>query len=285
MPPEDSEQPTMPTRKQMIAWIERTIYNLDCDLPPDPGRVTIRRLNRAEYNNTIRDLLGVTFQPADDFPSDDVGNGFDNIGDVLTLPPLLMEKYLAAAERIAEEAIVGDPSQFTKSQRADRQRLKGEGSADYDEERRRWTIASEDGVVSAEFDFPSRRRIQDPRLRQPASRRRRSGQDGTAACGQSSSRRSTSMHSATCGPTRSRRGSMPASRSCRPTSSTTFTIPTTPTSSRRDRNLRVYGVRGRWPARSAAGRLSRDAPQADDRAARRQASRSSRPRKPTCGRS
>src|SRR5262245_53138206 len=138
MPPEDAEQPTMQVRRQMVAWIEKTIYNLDCDAPPDPGRVTIRRLNRAEYNNTVRDLLGVTFKPADDFPSDDVGSGFDNIGDVLTVPPILIEKYLAAAERVAEEAIIADPSQFTKSQRRDRTQLTGEGSASYDEERRRW---------------------------------------------------------------------------------------------------------------------------------------------------
>ena len=72
--------------------------------------MTIRRLNRAEYNNTIRDLVGVDFHPADDFPSDDVGYGFDNIGDVLSMPPILMEKYLAAAETISEEAIVVEPS-------------------------------------------------------------------------------------------------------------------------------------------------------------------------------
>ena len=72
--------------------------------------MTIRRLNRAEYNNTIRDLIGVDFHPADDFPSDDVGYGFDNIGDVLSMPPILMEKYLAAAETISEEAIVVGPS-------------------------------------------------------------------------------------------------------------------------------------------------------------------------------
>ena len=70
----------------------------DCGRTFDPGRVTIRRLNRAEYNNTIRDLIGIDFHPADDFPSDDVGYGFDNIGDVLSMPPILMEKYLAAAE-------------------------------------------------------------------------------------------------------------------------------------------------------------------------------------------
>ncbi len=76
----------------------------------DPGRVTIRRLNRSEYNNTIRDLIGIDFHPADDFPSDDVGYGFDNIGDVLSMPPILMEKYLAAAETISEEAIIVEPS-------------------------------------------------------------------------------------------------------------------------------------------------------------------------------
>src|SRR5688572_12278612 len=63
MPPDDRPQPKDEQRKQVIEWIERTIYHLDCENAPDPGRVTIRRLNRAEYNNTIRDLLGVTFRP------------------------------------------------------------------------------------------------------------------------------------------------------------------------------------------------------------------------------
>src|SRR5262249_9414942 len=73
----------------------------------NPGRVTARRLNRTEYNNTVRDLLGVDFRPADDFPQDDSGYGFDNIGDVLSLSPVLMEKYLAAAEKIARTAVFG----------------------------------------------------------------------------------------------------------------------------------------------------------------------------------
>ncbi|HEX5105366.1 MAG TPA: DUF1592 domain-containing protein [Pirellulaceae bacterium] len=165
MPPEDAEQPPMPARRHMVSWIEKTIYNVNCDVP-DPGHVTIRRLNRAEYNNTVRDLLGITFKPADDFPSDDVGSGFDNIGDVLTVPPILIEKYLTAAERIAEEAIIADPQQFVKAQRHDRRELSGSGSADYDDERRRWTISSEDGAVSAEFDFPREGRY---RIRATAS--------------------------------------------------------------------------------------------------------------------
>jgi hypothetical protein len=76
-------------------------------IKPDPGRVTARRLNRAEYNHTVRDLLGVDLRPADDFPQDDSGYGFDNIGDVLSLSPVLMEKYLASAERVARTAVFG----------------------------------------------------------------------------------------------------------------------------------------------------------------------------------
>ncbi|MBT6154369.1 MAG: DUF1592 domain-containing protein [Planctomycetaceae bacterium] len=107
MPPDDHDaQPTAAERKQVVAWLDKALFDVDCELVDDPGRVTIRRLNRTEYNNTIRDLVGVDFEPAKDFPSDDVGYGFDNIGDVLSLPTLLMEKYLDAAEQIADAAIV-----------------------------------------------------------------------------------------------------------------------------------------------------------------------------------
>ena len=106
MPPDDHPQPSEQEVAALRTWVDAELSKIDCGGTVDPGRVTIRRLNRAEYNNTIRDLLGVDFHPADDFPSDDVGYGFDNIGDVLSLPPLLMEKYLAAAETIAEQTIV-----------------------------------------------------------------------------------------------------------------------------------------------------------------------------------
>ena len=68
--------------------------------------MTVRRLNRTEYNNTIRDLMFIDFNAAEDFPSDDIGHGFDNIGDVLTMSPVLMERYLAAAEAIVQKAIL-----------------------------------------------------------------------------------------------------------------------------------------------------------------------------------
>jgi hypothetical protein len=72
------------------------------------GRVTARRLNRVEYNNTIRDLLGVAARPADQFPVDDSGYGFDNNGDVLSVSPLLMEKYMQAAKDISRLAVYGE---------------------------------------------------------------------------------------------------------------------------------------------------------------------------------
>lgn len=105
MPPADMDQPPAELRNELTAWLEDKLFNLDCEMIDDPGRVTVRRLNRAEYRNTIRDLLSVDFDPTDDFPSDDVGYGFDNIGDVLSLSPLLMEKYLDAAEKITAAAI------------------------------------------------------------------------------------------------------------------------------------------------------------------------------------
>lgn len=73
----------------------------------DPGRVTLQRLNRFEYNNTVRDLLGITSRPADNFPEDDFGYGFNNNGDVLSLSPLHIESYHRTAEAMIEEALAG----------------------------------------------------------------------------------------------------------------------------------------------------------------------------------
>jgi len=106
MPPMERKRPPAGELEAVIESIEGVMANLDCSKAPNVGRVTVRRLNRDEYNNTIRDLLGVDFQPAADFPQDDVGYGFDNIGDVLSTTPLLFERYLAAAESILEKVIV-----------------------------------------------------------------------------------------------------------------------------------------------------------------------------------
>ncbi len=105
MPPKNSPQPSQAERTAIVGWIEAKLSQVDCEIR-EPGAVTLRRLNRVEYNHTVRDLVGIDFNPAEDFPSDDVGYGFDNIGDVLSISPLLMEKYLDAAEQIVQKAIV-----------------------------------------------------------------------------------------------------------------------------------------------------------------------------------
>jgi mono/diheme cytochrome c family protein len=119
MPPSKKPQPTEEQRDLVLHYLDGQLSKLDCKAEKDPGKVTIRRLNKEEYHNTIRDLLGVEFQ-TDDFPNDEVGYGFDNIGDVLSLSPLLMEKFLTAADEIVRKAIVLDatPVPFAK-------RLKG----------------------------------------------------------------------------------------------------------------------------------------------------------------
>jgi mono/diheme cytochrome c family protein len=108
MPPDDAQpQPSQQERDAMTKFIESALGKVDLNAPKTAGRVTCRRLNRTEYHNTVRDLLGVDYNVAGDFPHDDVGYGFDNIGDVLTMPPLLMEKYVAAARKIADQALNG----------------------------------------------------------------------------------------------------------------------------------------------------------------------------------
>lgn len=96
-------------RLQIVTWYERALSS-DCKLA-DAGRVTLRRLNRLQYQNTVQDLLGIKLDLTKDFPSDDVGEGFDNIGDVLTVSPLLFEKYLSAAE-LATAAAIKTPREF-----------------------------------------------------------------------------------------------------------------------------------------------------------------------------
>ena len=104
MPPADKPQPSDDERKVLEEWIKYGALGIEpADL--DPGRVTVRRLNRIEYRNTVRDLIGVEYDTNSEFPADDTGHGFDNNGDVLTLSPLLLEKYLAAANTIIGRAV------------------------------------------------------------------------------------------------------------------------------------------------------------------------------------
>lgn len=105
MPPADARRMPAPIRAKLVKWLQELAPDGDCDSPANAGKVVMRRLNRNEYRHTVLDLTGVHYAPATDFPGDDVGYGFDNIGDVLSLPPSLMEKYLAAAEEITAQAV------------------------------------------------------------------------------------------------------------------------------------------------------------------------------------
>ena len=104
MPPRKEPQPSAQDKQRLANWIKYDAFGIDAK-NPDPGRVTIRRLNRVEYRNTIRDLMGVDYNTTDEFPPDDTGYGFDTVGDVLSISPLLLEKYMQAAETIVTQAV------------------------------------------------------------------------------------------------------------------------------------------------------------------------------------
>src|SRR5438093_819789 len=105
MPPPGAPKPDKEFYESFPAYLEATI---DRNAKLNPGRPAVHRLNRAEYSNAIRDLLAVEIPPETILPADDTGYGFDNIGDVLSVSPTLLEKYLAAARKISRLAI-GDP--------------------------------------------------------------------------------------------------------------------------------------------------------------------------------
>ena len=113
MPPADKPQLATEEKEKVLSFIESAVFKID-PKNPDPGRVTIRRLNREEYRNTIKDLLKYDFNVSDILPPDDTGYGFDTIGDVLSISPLLMEKYLEAASLIVEEAVPTDGPQIVE---------------------------------------------------------------------------------------------------------------------------------------------------------------------------
>lgn len=110
MPPKGMPRPSEEQYKSLVAWLTPLVSGSHSARPqgaeaPNPGRVLLHRLSRTEYNNTVRDLFGVTSQPAASFPADGGGGGgFDNNADTLYIPPILMERYLDAADKILSEA-------------------------------------------------------------------------------------------------------------------------------------------------------------------------------------
>src|SRR5262245_33925870 len=106
MPPAGMPRPDDATMDALVKFIETGRDRL-AEVRPNPGRATIHRLNRTEYGNAIRDLLALEIDVAELLPADDIGYGFDNIGDVLSVSPFLLERYLVTAGKVSRAA-VGD---------------------------------------------------------------------------------------------------------------------------------------------------------------------------------
>ncbi len=104
MPPPEEPRLTAQERDLLTRWIKFSAFRIDPE-EIDPGPNVARRLNRSEYGNTVTDLMGIDFDETLLFPPDDSGFGFDNVGDALSFSPLLMEKYLRAAQSIVEQAV------------------------------------------------------------------------------------------------------------------------------------------------------------------------------------
>jgi len=104
MPPRDSDKPSKESKRIVEDWVHSEVFGVNAE-DPSPGVASIRRLNRREYRNTIRDLVGVEFNAEVVFPPDDTGFGFDNVSEAMSLSPILIEKYLQSAKSITEEAI------------------------------------------------------------------------------------------------------------------------------------------------------------------------------------
>ena len=108
MPPPGVPHPDNVTYDSLANYLE-TALDEAAEARPNPGRPAVYRLNRFQYANAIRDLIALDIDSASLLPADDSGYGFDNIGDVLTVSPVLLERYLSAAGKISRSA-VGDPS-------------------------------------------------------------------------------------------------------------------------------------------------------------------------------
>jgi hypothetical protein len=106
MPPPGMPHPNAASAAAFTGWLVNSLDKYAA-AHPNPGRPAIHRLNRAEYSNAVRDLLAVDIKPGDLLPVDDSGYGFDNIADVLTMSPALVERYLSVARRVSRTA-VGD---------------------------------------------------------------------------------------------------------------------------------------------------------------------------------
>ena len=119
MPPAEVERPDPAEVDRFLEAVRAACGRADA-APPDPGPALIRRLSRVEYENTIRDLFGTELRASANFPPDGVGYGFTNVADVLTVSPLLMERFLDAAEQVAARVVPVEPPKPVRRETAGR---------------------------------------------------------------------------------------------------------------------------------------------------------------------
>jgi hypothetical protein len=129
MPPRKKPRLATAESEALFAWIDSVP-----GAGKPPGRTVLRRLNRREYENSVRDLFGVDFDGRERLPADDIGAGFDVLGSVLSLPDSALEKYLRAAEEIAAAAVIAEDPSSPAKKRCGAAQLRGgarEGSSGY----------------------------------------------------------------------------------------------------------------------------------------------------------
>lgn len=130
MPPADAPSPNDDDRRTLVAWLTHRVDRFDYSTVKQPGYENARRLTHAEYNNTIRDLLGVDLRPADRFPVDlNATSGFDNSANSLFIQPVLMERYVGAAEFVIQQTL-GAAAPAVRRQRAESLILAGRSPRD-----------------------------------------------------------------------------------------------------------------------------------------------------------
>jgi hypothetical protein len=134
MPPRNRPQPSPEAREAFTQWLESSL-DARAAAHPDPGRATIRRLNRNEYANAVRDLLALEVDASSELPADDSGYGFDNIADVLSVSPTLMDRYLAVAGKLSRLAVgLGPRTPFVTTYSVPKSgSIKNQGIPAYDE--------------------------------------------------------------------------------------------------------------------------------------------------------
>src|SRR5690349_995595 len=120
MPPRKQARPAEAEVEALLAWIDSVP-----GAGKPAGRTVLRRLNRREYENSVRDLFGVDFDGRERLPADDVGAGFDVLGSVLSLPDSALEKYLRAAEEVAAAAVIAEDPEHLPRKRSVATQLKG----------------------------------------------------------------------------------------------------------------------------------------------------------------